>query len=108
MYKRNNKELESVQKFAFKVSSHCWNIDYEMLLNIFQLPSLSARRGITYIRSLQTTLHFLWKDRTYLCRYTLGMENALFSIASHRIYVRSTRVSVDTPSLSLLRVAFHK
>ena len=39
---RNIKELELVQKFSLKVSSHCWNIDYEMLLNIFQLPSLSA------------------------------------------------------------------
>ena len=32
---RNIKELESVQTFALKVSSHCWNIDYEMLLNFF-------------------------------------------------------------------------
>ena len=41
---RNIKELESVQIFAWRVSSHCWNIGYEMLLTIFQLPSLSARQ----------------------------------------------------------------
>ena len=40
----NIDKLESVQKFALKVCTHCWNIDYDMLLNMFQLPCLSARR----------------------------------------------------------------
>ena len=40
---KNTAKLESVQKFALKVCSHCWNIDYDMLLDIFQLPSLSAQ-----------------------------------------------------------------
>lgn len=46
------KELESVQKFALKICSHCWDINYEMLLNMFQLPSLAARREYLRINTL--------------------------------------------------------
>ena len=49
---RNIKELELVQKYALKVSSHCWNMDYEM---IFQLPMASLSTMRIYLRI--TTVH---------------------------------------------------
>ena len=46
-------EVESVQKFALKISSHCWRTNYDNLLDIFHLPSLAERRE--YLRLI--TLH---------------------------------------------------
>ena len=43
-------QLESVQKLALKICSHCWDIDYHILLDMFTLPTLASRRE--YLRIL--------------------------------------------------------
>ena len=44
------KQIESVQKFALRICSHEWNLDYHTLLHSFGLPPLSSRRD--YLRLL--------------------------------------------------------
>ena len=56
---RNIKELESVQKFVLKVSSHSWNIDYETLLNIFQLPRQNWKYYNPYLDQAMATFLYL-------------------------------------------------
>ena len=41
---KNIHQLESVQKLALKICSHCWDIDYHILLDMFTLPTLASRR----------------------------------------------------------------
>ena len=43
-------QLESVQQLALKICSHCWDIDYHILLDMFTLPTLASRRE--YLRIL--------------------------------------------------------
>ena len=37
-------QLESVQKFALKMISHRWDVGYEDLVNLVDLPTLKRRR----------------------------------------------------------------
>ena len=46
---KNIHQLESVQKLALKICSHCWDIGY-ILLDMFTLPTLASRRE--YLRIL--------------------------------------------------------
>ena len=47
---KNIHQLESVQKLALKIRSHCWDIDYHILLDMFTLPTLASR--CEYLRIL--------------------------------------------------------
>ena len=51
---KNIHQLESVQKLALKICSHCWDIDYHILLDTFTLPTLASRRE--YLRILKSSL----------------------------------------------------
>ena len=42
--KTNSHKIEKVQKFALKICTKLWNMDYDSLLDTVDLPSLSTRR----------------------------------------------------------------
>ena len=48
---KNIHRLESVQKLVLKICSHCWDIDYHILLDMFTLPTLVSRRE--YLRTFK-------------------------------------------------------
>ena len=54
------KQLESVQKFALRICSHEWNMDYYSLLQEYQLPPLSSRRDYLRLMTLYNIIfqHF--------------------------------------------------
>ena len=41
---RNTEALESMQKFACRMATHCWRSSYEELLALTDLPTLERRR----------------------------------------------------------------
>ena len=49
----NIEQLESCQKLALNMCSHCWNINYSTLLDMFSLPSLASRREYLRVMTLK-------------------------------------------------------
>ena len=46
-------QLKTVQNFALRICAHSWNIDHHILLDMFHIPTLAARREFLSI----TTFH---------------------------------------------------
>ena len=49
--------LEGVQKFALKVCTKCWNLNYDNLVSLSCLPTLQVRRQQSKLCSLFNIIH---------------------------------------------------
>ena len=58
--------LEGLQKFAFRMATHNWNLNYQDLLSLVDLPTLESRR-------LQLKLGHLFKIVHGLCFFPSGI-----------------------------------